>query len=143
MIESLQGWLIAAGAGIVIGILFRFCQKKLPKIIGKWLDDRIDIFFALGGPAEDKLIYAIVEYAEYYFKKEFPSGGAGREKYKFVADKIISMLMPVLNFPVISILKKSVLSKSDKIAKIIEANVEKVKKTLKENMNEHRIAEEG
>jgi len=132
----MQDWLFAIGAGFAVSAAFAWLINKLPVILGKWLDAKIDYLFEKGGPAEDRLIYALVVYAEDKLKQEFTTGG-GSEKFKLVANKIMTLLMPVLDF-LPGFIKKAVMKKSDKLAEAIERNVKVMKHVLSECQKEHK-----
>jgi len=133
----MQDWILALGVGFALSAMFGWLINKLPKILGKWLDKKIDFIFEKGGPAEDKLFYALVVYAEHKLNSEFADGKKGEEKFKLVADKIMTLLMPALDF-LPAFVKSAIIKKSDKLAVVIEHNVKIMKYVLDKNQEEHK-----
>ncbi len=133
---------LAIGALFVVGVAFAWLKNKLPNMLGKWLDTKIDYLFEKGGPEEDKLIYALVVYAEEKMKREFPGDKKGKEKFKLVADKVIKLIAPVLDF-LPGFIKTAVLKKSGKLAEVIERSVKVMKHVLEEHKSEVKNTIDG
>ena len=122
MISWLQGQALNIGLGLGITFALGWGIKKLPDIMSKWLSDKIDKALSAGDDIDDDLVLHICEWAERKIAREFPNGQSGKLKYKMVADKLIAML-PLSIRPFVS-------SKNEKIAEVIEANVERLKEEL-------------
>jgi len=111
------------GIGLAIVFALGWAVKKLPKIWGDWLEKQIAKVFEAGDDIDDELVLALCHWAEKKIAKEFPEGGPlGKQKYQLVAGKLISLL-PVQWRILVS-------PKSEKLAKVIEANVLKMKEIL-------------
>ena len=123
MIEWIQTQAINIGVGLGLTFILAYGVKKLPDIMSKWLAEQIDKALDSGDGIDDDLILHICEWAEAKIERTFPNGKGGELKYQMVADKFVSML-PLTVRPFVS-------GKNEKIAAVIEANVERLKADLK------------
>ena len=123
MIGWIQGHAVDIATAIAIAAGMMWAIRKLPGIWGSWLEKQIVKIFDAGDDIDDELVLAICHWAEKKIAKEFPEGKElGQQKYKMVADKLISLLP--LHWRIL------VNAKSETLAKVIEANVVKMKEIL-------------
>ena len=123
MIEWIQTQAINIGVGLGLTFILAYGAKKLPDILSSWLSDKIDKVLDAGDDIDDELVLQLCYWAERKIEREFPNMAAGSLKYQMVAEKLIALL-PISVRPFVS-------GKNEKIAAVIEANVERLKADLK------------
>jgi hypothetical protein len=117
------------GIGLGLTFVLGYGVKKLPDIMSKWLAEQIDKALSAGDDIDDDIVLDLCYWAERKIEREFPNGQGGKLKYALVADKFIAML-PITVRPFVS-------GKNEKIAEVIEANVERLKADLKNRRTTH------
>ena len=123
MIDWIRTQALNIGVGLGLTAVLMYGVKKLPDILSSWLSDKIDKVLDAGDDIDDELVLQLCYWAERKIEREFPNGQGGKLKYALVADKFIALL-PLTIRPFLS-------GKNEKIAAVIEANVERLKADLK------------
>lgn len=80
-------WIQNYGIGLAILGILGLALKKIPSMIESKVISALDKMFEKGGPAEDKLLVALIDYAEFRY-----GPGSGAVKAKYCVDKIMAML---------------------------------------------------
>jgi len=116
-------WLAGAGISVVLAYL----AKKLPDIVGKWLDKQIDKLYELGDDDDDEVFNAVGRWAKIKLSR---SVGATRiMKAEDFASKIVAVLpAPARVF---------LAPKTKKLAEIIVKLLDKTEQVINENLEEH------
>ncbi len=127
--SGIKLWLLGIGASLTAGAAFAWANKKLPDMMAGWVDAQIVKALSSGDDIDDELVLALCRWAEKKIALEFPCGGMGKMKYQLVAQKLISFLP--LSVRVFAS------KNSDKIASLIEANVERLQKELADVSNKY------
>jgi len=116
MIELLKGY----GTGIAIGFALAYAIKVIPNLVSKYTQNYIQTLLNKGGVYEDVLLLTHIWYAEHLIGK-----GAGKDKFKIVANKMIAGL-PVF-------VRVFITKNNPKIIELINKTVAKFSVVLKSN----------